>query len=349
LNVDKRFVAGVLLGVVLAAWFASRIEWSALKDAFFRVDARWIVAAAAVLLLEWLFRGLRWSVLVRQLDPDVRLWPLISATIIGAALNTLLPLRGGDLIRPAVLARERNLPYTTVFSTTIVERMLDICGVLCVVAAMLATLPPATGENAELLVAMQRGAAGMAALGLVALLGSLLMATQRARATFERLLGPAPAPVRERLLRMFDQTVAGLAVAGHPGRLVLALLATVCIWGNGLVAILCLFRALGLDVPLAGALFMESALALSVALPQAPGFVGVFHFMIERTLTFWSAEAAQAQAGALLFWAVSFGPVTILGLAEAWRVGLGLTGQRSRLLDSLGARAPSASPTPSPE
>ena len=85
-------------------------------------------------------------------------------------------------------------------------------------------------------------------------------------------------------------------------------------WINGAIAIFCLFVAFDITLPFGAACFMGVAIALAVALPQAPGFVGVFHIAIANTLLLWGQDPIAAKGFALVFWAVSFVPVTILGV-----------------------------------
>ena len=56
------------------------------------------------------------------------------------------------------------------------------------------------------------------------------------------------------------------------------------------------------------------AIALTVALPQAPGFIGVFHIAMEKTMILWGQGLLAAQGFALVFWAVSFLPVSLIGI-----------------------------------
>ena len=66
------------------------------------------------------------------------------------------------------------------------------------------------------------------------------------------------------------------------------------------------------------------AIALTVALPQAPGFMGVFHVAMEKTMLLWGETSAEAQGFAIVFWAVSFLPVTCVGIIALWNEGLAL-------------------------
>ena len=104
------------------------------------------------------------------------------------------------------------------------------------------------------------------------------------------------------------------------------------LWFNGSFAIFLLFKAFSLDLPYAAACFTTVAIALTVLLPQAPGFFGVFHVAIEKTLVLWQVPEASAEAFAIVFWAVSFVPVTALGLLAIWREGISL----GSLRDSAG-------------
>lgn len=336
-SIDKRVIAGGVLGLGLSVWFVSSIEWGPLVAALGQIDPVWIGLSVLFMVGEWVLRGLRWAVLIRHLDEDAPLGAMVSATFVGAALNTLIPLRGGDFVRPAVLARARNLPYTTVFSTTILERLLDILGILVVLGVMIVLLPAGSGDG-DFIATLKGYGVWLAVMGILAVLLALLLGTRRARDTVQALLRPLPEGVRGRMLAFFDELVVGLAVAGNPARLIGAILATFAVWAVGLCSILALFQAFDLSLPVSAALFVEGAIALSVAIPQAPGFVGVFHVVMEKTLTLWDTPSGSAQAAALVFWAVSFVPITLIGLVEAWRQGLGITHPSETLLESLEAR-----------
>ena len=99
---------------------------------------------------------------------------------------------------------------------------------------------------------------------------------------------------------------------------------SIAMWLNGALAIWFLFQAFGFELPFAAACFTGVAIALTVALPQAPGFIGVFHIAIEKTMVLWGVPDAESKGFAIVFWAVSFVPVTVVGLVAMWREGLGM-------------------------
>ena len=97
---------------------------------------------------------------------------------------------------------------------------------------------------------------------------------------------------------------------------------SVLMWLNGALAIWFLFQAFRVDLPFAAACFTGVAIALTVALPQAPGFIGVFHIAIEKAMLIWGLAPHESKGFALVFWSVSFVPVTVVGLIAMWREGL---------------------------
>lgn len=328
---DIRFLAGLALAAVLLGWFIAKLSWAELGQALIDASPLWVLLSAVVMLGEWLLRPIRWYVLIGPVDERVRFRDLWSATLAGAAFNTLVPLRGGDIVRPAIVARRTGVPFTTVLLTTVVERLFDIIGVLAVVLAMLYTLPVEALES-EIVASLRTwglvfGAAGLSLLGLAVLLG-----TGRTRFLLDIVLFPLPTRFHDRAIDLFEKGVSGLAVVGDPKRLVLALVLTLTLWTNGLLAILVIFAAFGLDLPVAAGLFVEAALALSVALPQAPGFLGVFQIIMEEATSMWGASEGVAEALALVFWAVCFLPITALGLMAAWREGVELLSPPDALL-----------------
>jgi uncharacterized protein (TIRG00374 family) len=325
-RVDWRLIVGLVLGVVLSGIFISTLDLSAVGSALRAAHPGWVILAAVLILGEWWLRGFRWQGLIQHVDPEVPLWTLVSATMIGAATNTVMPLRGGDLLRPAVVARRRNLSFATLLSSTVVERMFDIFGLCGVFSAMFITLPAGVLANAEKVGPVRQVGFGFATLGVSILVGALVLATDAAKtgvvSQLQRL------PFGERLSHLYLELVDGLRPVRSPSHLARALAVTVVLWTNGLVAIWCLFRAFELGIPAAGTLVVEVAIALAVVVPQAPGFVGVFHWVMETTLRLWGANVAVAQAAAIVFWGVSFVPVTIWGLIEAYREGVGLLDRR---------------------
>ncbi|MEC7985647.1 MAG: lysylphosphatidylglycerol synthase transmembrane domain-containing protein, partial [Myxococcota bacterium] len=149
-----------------------------------------------------------------------------------------------------------------------------------------------------------------------------------ARDTFRKCLFLAPPPIQNKFMELFDGFVAGLSNAKDRKGFWQAAALSIWMWCNGSLAIYCLFQAFSMSLPFGAACFVSVAIALTVALPQAPGFIGVFHVAMEKTMLLWGQEAASAQGFALIFWGVSFIPVTVIGLFALWSEGIALSDLR---------------------
>lgn len=325
---------GLLIGLIVSGsallWFSWGVDWPALGAELKAVHLPWVGLAALILLCEFAIRALRWQILLRPLGMKARLVDLFSAQVIGAAANTLLPLRAGEIAKPLVAARRTGHPVAAVFATAVMERVYDLLGMVSVLLLMVLVLPggqEALPDSERVLVDNLKrygGMLGVAATCAMATFFALATRQVAARRTFAAIAGLAPAPIRDRFLGLFDGFVAGLGNTRDPLGLVQAGLLSVLMWVNGAVAIWCLFQAFAMALPFGAACFTGVAIALTVALPQAPGFVGVFHVAIEKTLVLWGQPVLPAKGFAIVFWATSFLPVLSVGLVAMWREGLDL-------------------------
>ena len=324
-----RLLVAIAVSGGALAWFLSGVEWGPLGETLAGVDRAWVGVASLLLLGEFGLRAVRWRVLLRPLGVAARTGDLFAAQVIGAAANTLLPLRAGEVAKPVVAARRTGVPLPAVVATAVMERVYDLLGlvsVLLVMVLVLAEQPGGTGDEAELVsnLKLYGGLFGLVAAGCMAIFFALATRKTAARGVFARILRIAPGPVQGVFMGLFDGFVAGLGNARDPRGLLQAGALSVALWLNGALAIACLFRAFSMDLPFGAACFTSVAIALTVALPQAPGYLGVFHVAMEKTMLLWGQDAAVAQGFAIVFWAVSFLPVTLVGVFATWREGLHL-------------------------
>ena len=321
-----RITAACFLSAIGVWWFTHDVMWADIWAVSREAQIGWIAVAAIALLAEFLIRAHRWKVLLRPLGHNVRLTDLWSATVIGAAVNTLLPLRAGELAKPMVAARRTGHKLSTLFATNVMERVFDLLGMVSILVMMVVALPGNPGDS-ELVANLHRYGSAIGTVAVIAMATFFVLATRRtaARHIFAKILRLAPPPLRAPFLNLFDGFVAGLGSAQSRSALLQAGLLSVAMWLNGAVAIWCLFKAFGFSLPFAAACFTGVAIALTVALPQAPGFIGVFHVAIEKTMVLWGVPDAESKSFALVFWGVSFIPVTLVGLIAMWREGLSMT------------------------
>jgi len=288
-------VSGLCLYVALRG-----TEWDKVARALEQARLEWVLASVAVTLVSFLVRTERWRILLRPIGA-VPFMPALSATAIGFGATMILPFRLGEIIRPALLARRERLPLTPTISSIVLERMFDMLVVIsCFLVALLIypELPPEQRRLAYL-------AAPLAVAGFV-----LLIVVQRRRDLAERVLDAVLARLPERAAGMLRGIAAGLLDGleglGDPATVVRVIFMSVSLWAILSLQFACGLLALGIDVPLlAGGLLTMVAVAFSVFLPQAPGFVGTWQLGCEVALVgIFHADEDLVVAYSLLTWVV---------------------------------------------
>jgi len=285
---------------IACLYFATRgTEWSRVGAVLAGAHPLWILATGLTAAAGIAVRAQRW---VRVLRPvaDVPLAAAFSSTAIGAAATAVLPLRLGEFVRPALLARRTGIGLSPALSSVVLERLFDLSFVVLwfLALSVIYPLPARTSAAARTLAAAVAGAF------------VVLIVAVRRRQTSERWLGVVldrlPAPLASRLRPVVAGLLDGFSGLGD-GWTVLA----VCGWSAtlwGVIACFFLFPLLALDVavPLVpAALAAVVIVAAFVALPQAPGFVGTWQAGCVVALGLFGVPNELAVGYSLLTWMVS--------------------------------------------
>jgi glycosyltransferase 2 family protein len=315
--------AGVALGLGLLLAFLWRLDLDAVLEVMADADLGWLGLACVAVLAHYALQGLRWQILLHHIAPGLKLRTVWRATTVLWAFNTILGLRAGTLLRPAVVTMDRDVPYTAVLFTVVAETVCEAFGLVAFVLISLQMLPPDAAQSGSLAQARTVGTwAAVVALALLVVV--ILLSSNGARNVVDAWCELIPSErVRQGVLSTFDQLVEGMAAVGDPLRLLIALVATAAVWGAWTLSISCTLWAFGLDLPIAAAMFIQAGLAVTMVVPQGPGFLGTFQAVTMQGLELFSAPEAESQAIALALWAVCFVPISVLGVYDGWRLGIG--------------------------
>ncbi len=295
--------------------------WSEMRNA--RLDL--LIAALAAIVVSFVVRVNRWRRLLAPIG-DVGLVPAARATAIGFTVTTLLPGRLGEFLRPYLLARREQLSVSAALATVVLERLLDLLAVVLLFGVFLlwfgGDLPQA---ESQVLVALKAG--GLLAAGCVAAILALIMTAAGAPDRIpslvirvERLLPYRIGPTVARFLTSFS---LGLGIARHPGQFGRAFALSFPLWLCVSASAWFVCQAFGIALPPGGSLLVMVLMVLGVSVPT-PGGIGGFHAAFQIGVTgFYGAPVDSAVGAALVLHALSFGPVTLVGIV--WMVSEGLT------------------------
>ncbi len=293
-----------------------------------------LLAAVGTTMLTYALRARRWQCLLAGLGPT-RFSVAFRATVIGFAASFLLPARAGEFLRPYVLAKNEKLSVPAAFATVVLERVFDMATVLVLFAVFLLTADPALARadpatfRAAQVGGLMAAAATVVILGLFYFLAGHPEAIGRWSAKVERRLPERFAALVEGLAQTFAE---GLHAVRRPQQLLLVFAWSFPLWLCIAVGIWLVSQAFRIDLPFVGAFLVMTLLVVGVSVPT-PGAIGGFHMFYQiGVMSFYHASKDKAVGAALVLHAVSFVPVTLLGIV--FMVQEGLTLGRMRTLAS---------------
>jgi len=132
--------AGVLFTVAALGLMTVYIPIGEVQAAFESADVVPVAAAAAVYLLSWPLRGLRYRDILAELGYHERVGFLTGAVFVSQTGNLVFPARAGDAVRAYVVKTRRAIPYPTGGASLAAERVFDLLTITVMAAVVLAGL-----------------------------------------------------------------------------------------------------------------------------------------------------------------------------------------------------------------
>ncbi len=323
-----RTVLILLLTIGLLAYFLRDANMREVWAETRRADPILIALALGATFATYVLRALRWQYLLAPIGPT-RFTTAFRTTVIGFAASAVLPARAGEVIRPYLLARREGLRATAAFATIILERLLDLLTVLLLFAGfVLFGAAGVVADNPSELMRVKAGGAmaGAVSIAVAAVFFALAGHPERLGQLMLGIERVLPGPLARAAARFVQTFAEGLAVMRQPGRLVAALALSIPLWLSIAAGIWLASRAFHITFPYTASFLVMTMLVVGVAVPT-PGAIGGFHTFYQFSVeTFFAATHDRAEGAAIVLHAISFVPVTIVGLGFMLSEGLTLAG-----------------------
>jgi glycosyltransferase 2 family protein len=326
MSAQVRTALVLVLTIGLLAYFLHGVDLRGALDATRHADGRLLLAGVLVTMVTYALRAFRWQYLLAPIGPT-RFWTAFRTTVIGFAASFLLPARPGEVLRPYLLAKREGLPPTAAFATIIIERLLDLVTVLLLFGVFVLVVDARTLSAAPELYRRVKMGGLVAAAGSLLGLGAFFVLAghpERLGAWALRVERILPARLARALASFVETFAQGLGVMRQPGRLLVSLILSVPLWLSIAFGIWISSRAFHMTFGYLGSFLVMTLLVVGVTVPT-PGQIGGFHAMYKvAVVNFFAAPEAAAVGAAIVLHAISFVPVTLLGLAFMAREGLTL-------------------------
>jgi uncharacterized protein (TIRG00374 family) len=307
-NVKKRIIAGLLLGAVFAYLSLKDIDFNAVAQSFSSLRYGYILPVVMVLCFMQFLRSYRWGVILRPVA-TVDQVSLFSVTSVGFLAIIAIPARLGELARPYLIARRRNLAMTAALGSIFLERVFDVLTILLMFFAVAFVTPMPSW--------MTKSAVVVFVIGIV--LVSVMVVSLTHKDASLRFLLPMirrlPERYSQKVESLMDHFIGGFAMIADIRLILYVAFLSLGIWGIGTLAIYLLFGAFDFHLSPIAAFAVMVIFIIGITIPTAPGFVGNWHFFCILGLTMFGIPKADAVAYAVIYHVIAIGVAVALGLA----------------------------------
>ncbi len=318
---SARFWIGIGISVICLIFAFQGIQFDKLLEALRDINYLWLIPASLLFCVSYCGRVFRWQLLFTP--QKMRLGKVFNALNIGYFLSNILPARLGDIVRAYLIGNMEGVSKAHALSTVVVERLSDgltVVLLLAVTALFVPNIPDVA----------RQGALGVAVTGIAGVAFLIVLSFQKERGLqlLRRLTAPIPFLASPRLWRALESLIDGFAILRSPRPLVGVAAWALFAWilGGGMFWVVMHamnLEANGSPLPLQAAFLVMTVTSLAVVVPSSPGYIGVFHFGTQVTLsTVFGVDKSAALSYAFVMHAFSYIWLIILGVFSMWHEGL---------------------------
>lgn len=271
----------------------ARLPWLPSDDVLARVEWWALPLYVLVWSLVHVVRAVRWQLLLSPLA-RVPLGKVLAVSFVGFAAIVILPLRTGEVVRPALIREQGRLSGWSAIGTVGAERVLDglflavMLWLGLVLTPQLSPLPDSIGElgvSPRIVAATAYAALGLFSTALVAM-AAFYFARDWARRMVALTVGRVSKPLAEWLSVRVEKVANGLSFLPRPGNTLTFIALTAVYWLVNAYATCWLADGVGMaELGLGQACVVTGVLALGIMVPNAPGFLGAFQFSVFAALS----------------------------------------------------------------
>jgi len=278
---------GITIALLVFSVYLSldQIDFDQLYVALAEVDYIWTLAAIPVIIMSHWLRGLRWRTFLTPFCKAESNINLFSAVMVGYLFNNILP-RGGEIVRPYILAKREKVSFTSVFGTIIVERVIDLFTLLGLFAVSfminrykIVEAFPSEIEPERLLLLS----------GALFMMLFIALYPPTVKFFLNLLIKPFSVRIHEKLVELFDKFRNGFLIIKKPSLYFRIIVESLLIWFLYALPIYILFFAFPfqttLNLGLEDALLLLVVSGIGVTIAPTPGAVGVYHFLVSTAMT----------------------------------------------------------------
>lgn len=331
----KRILASVVVFLILAALVYLQyrhwrtFDWGTFWSQTHRINRWHVLHGIALIYIAYVMRAWRWKIFLQPVRPKTRTLDLVSPTLVGFTGLALLG-RAGEFIRPYLIARRTDLPFSAQLAVWGVERIFDL-GAFTILMMLAIFLPSALASipHPEYYRRFQEAGFFLTALVVGTTIAAVVIRRngENVAVWLERRFAHLSSNLGHKLAQKVREFGLGLNTIHNPLSLVLLILVSVGMWYLIALAYQEVTHSYGVDalaIPVSQLLILMFASMLGSML-QLPAVGGGSQMATIATLSsVFDVPAELAASCGILLWLVTFAAVVPVGLLLAHHERLSL-------------------------
>ena len=308
---SRQSLVGLGISLVCLALMALQMD---MLDAWTAITGfHWVyfLFGMTSLTIGYAMRIVRWSLMLRATGANISPYACIAPFVGSIALNNVLPMRAGDLVRALVFPSAIGVGRVTATSSLIMERLIDMGTlVVCLVIGLAVT------SAVPMPAWMSSAAVGIAVMGGVSLALFLLFSQQLSGwcAGLARTSSDNNRVGRSRIFAALRDLLGSFHAMSRAPVLIWLLALSILAWLGEAGLFWALLLGFGFDVGLAAAALVMSIATLATLVPSSPGYVGPFHLAAFVAISMLGGETGDAWSFAVLSHLGVWLPTTLAGV-----------------------------------
>lgn len=316
IRIGGSLVVGILLLIALVLWTGIDKIGAAIGSA----SPLLLAASAAVIPPAYFLRAIRWKLLLAPVKENVSLSNTFWSTAVGSMVNTVIPIRLGEFVRAYILGEKEETGFAPGFSSIVVERTLDMIGLLSIgIVTML--LVSATTELSSLVVNIF----ALVAVFIAVVLSVIIIGIKK-EDLIVRLLTKTTSKIplvkkyATRIADFASSLIEGLqGLSQNPKMFIVNMSTTWILWLIYTSATYFTFIAFNYSLSFVAAILGGTLMSLSHILPATPGYVGSYEAFWTLIFLTLGVPESLLLATAVISHLVGLLPIIILGcISVVW-------------------------------
>ncbi len=300
-----KWLPGIIISLAVIIALAFVVDWGQFWVSFRQVRITTVASLALLSFFSLVFRSLAWRSL---LENRLSVIDAFFCENIGYLLNNLLPFRLGELARAVVGAERAGGTIGFVLPSILVERLIDIgFGALTLLIALPFIIGGEFVTSSAIIAIIL---VGTAITGIIFFVKYLRIFQNIVHCLFARF-----ETVEQKLLHALDQIHGGLHSSLRRKSIFLAIFWLVLTWAGYWASFFVAVRTAAPQAPFAWALFVGGVVSLGIAVPSAPGNIGVWEAAFVGAMAILGVEYSTALAGAIIMHLVAYLVTGTAGIA----------------------------------